>query len=216
MKERIVINFKNYKQGKEAVKLGKKLDKLPVIIAVSASDIYEIKKQTSLKIYAQHVDAYKKGRHTGFILPEAVKADGASGTILNHSEHALSWRILKKSVKRCKQAGLKVIICCSSLKQAKKACRLKPKAIAFEVPELIASKKSISSQRPASVKKFSQIIRKYNDKHKTRIEPLCGAGISSSKDVKSAISLGCQGILVSSAVVKSSNPKKKVKEFLDL
>jgi triosephosphate isomerase len=223
MKPLIVVNFKTYQQGKKAVKLAKKINKLKskkIIISVQAPDIYEIskvtKKTSGVKIYSEHVDWQKPGRATGFILPETVKSDGAKGTLLNHSEHPISWKILKKTIKRCKKLNLKIIICVSSLKQAKKALKLTPLAIAFEVPELIASGKAISTYQPENVKKFSKIVDRYNKKHKKKILALCGAGISSPEDVKSALKLGCQGVLIASAITKSKYPDKILKKMLNI
>ena len=89
----VVINLKTYQQGEKAVKIAKEIERVDrnIILGVQASDIYEISKSTKLKIYVQHVDYYEPGRNTGYILPEAVKKDGAIGTFLNHSEHKLSY-----------------------------------------------------------------------------------------------------------------------------
>jgi len=88
MKPIIVVNFKTYKQGKQVLKLAKQIEKVDknIIVGVQASDVEEISKKTKLKVYAQHVDYQKPGRETGFILPEAVKADKAKGSFLNHSD----------------------------------------------------------------------------------------------------------------------------------
>ena len=221
-KPEIVINSKNYKQGKDVVKLAKQIDKSiskeksnHIIICVNASDIYEVKKATkNLKIYSEHVDFHNVGRATGFILPEAVKADGASGTLLNHSEHKLKWRTIKKTVKRCKQTKLKIILCISNLKQLKKALKLKPEAIAFEVPELISTSKSITQSKPESVKMFACLVNKYNNKKSENIKALCGAGISSDNDIKASVEFGCDGVLIASAVTKARNPGEKLKKLI--
>ena len=75
----VVINFKTYKQGNSAIKLAKIIERVDknIIIGVQASDIYEISKKTKLRVYSQHVDYFKPGRNTGYILPEAVKKDKA-------------------------------------------------------------------------------------------------------------------------------------------
>ena len=44
------------------------------------------------------------------------------------------------------------------------------------------------------------------------IIPLCGAGISNSEDVKIAMDLGVNGVLVASAIAKA--PLKKAKKLL--
>jgi triosephosphate isomerase len=207
MKPLIVINFKTYKQGIQAMKLAKIVERVNknIIIGVQASDIYEITKKTKLKVYAQHVDYFKSGRHTGFIIPDAVKKDKAEGSFLNHSEHKLSFNILKKTIRRCKEAKLKTMVFASNLKQAKKIEKLKPDYLIFEPPELVAGKKSVSEAKPELIKKISKNLK---------MKFLVGAGIHSRKDVKKALELGASGIAVSSAITSSKNPGKKLRELI--
>src|SRR5690606_11132436 len=100
----IIINFKNYKKGKETVKLAKLVKKhLPgAVVCVPVADLHDVSK-TGIKTFAQHVDAAEPGRGTGFITAESVRSEGASGTLLNHSEHPLPFDVLKKSIERCKK-----------------------------------------------------------------------------------------------------------------
>ena len=142
----IVINFKNYKARKDVLVLAKKIERfLPkAIVAVPSVDIHCISRHTKLKTFAQHVDFHEKGKTTGFLIPEAAKAHGASGTLLNHSEHKLKFDALKKTMLRCKKANLKVITCASNLKESKEIKKLNPFAIAFEDPKLISTGKSIT------------------------------------------------------------------------
>ncbi len=203
----IVINFKTYKQGKAAIDLARKIAKVDknIIIGVQASDIKEITEETKLKVYAQHVEYFWPGRHTGYILPEAVREDKAAGTFLNHSEHKLKFRILKKTIKRCREAGLKVLVFASSLKEAKKIQKLKPDYLVIEPPELVAGKISVSKAKPELIEKI---------KNKLKMPFLVGAGIHNSEDVKIAMKLGASGIAVSSAITKARNPEKKLRELL--
>ena len=207
MKPIIVINFKTYKQGKDVVKLARQLEKVSknIILGVQASDISELTKKTKLKIYSQHVDYMEPGRETGFILPEAVKKDGAKGTFLNHSEHPLKFLILKKTIKRCKKVRLKTLVFASNLKQAKKIEKLKPDYLVVEPPELVAGKKSISQAKPKLIENISNNLK---------MKFLVGAGIHSREDVKKALEFGASGVAVSSAITKAKNPEEKLREFL--
>jgi triosephosphate isomerase len=208
MKSIIIINFKTYKQGKSAIKLAKTIEKIDknIIIGVQASDIYEIVKSTKLKVYAQHVDWQKPGKHTGYILPEAIKKDRAVGSFLNHSEHKLSFRILKKTVKRCRQVGLRTVVFASGLKEAKKIQKLKPDYLIIEPPELVGGKISVSKSKPELIEKISK---------KLKGKFLVGAGIHTSEDVKTALKLGASGIAISSAIANAKSPGKKLKELIN-
>ena len=207
MKPIIVINFKTYKQGKDVLKLARIIEKInkDIIIGVQANDLEEIAKKTKLKVYAQHVDYFKTERHTGYIIPEAVKKDKAKGTFLNHSEHKIKFNVLKKAINRCKKIKLKTIVFASDLKEAKKIKKLKPDYLIIEPPELVAGKISVSKTKPDLIKNIAK-------KLKTKF--LVGAGIKSYEDVKIAMKLGASGIAISSAITKAKNPEKVLRNLL--
>ena len=207
MKPIVIINFKTYQQGKKAVELAKKIEKVDknIIIGVQASDIYEIAKATKLKVYSQHVDFFKPGRQTGYILPEAVKKDKAKGTFLNHSEHSLEFSALKKTIKRCKKLKLKIAVFAKDLAEAKKVKRLKPDYLIIEPPELVGGKVSVSKAKPKKNKKIAKEL-------KTKF--IVGAGIHTRNDVRVAMKLGASGIAISSSITKAKNPGKKLRELL--
>lgn len=207
MKPIIIINLKTYKQGKAAVEFAKEIEKADrsIIIGVQATDIYEIKKATKLKIYAQHVDYFEPGRNTGFILPEAIKKDGAEGSFLNHSEHRLSFGAIEKTVKRCRKLKLKTAVFAKGLDEAKKIEKLKPDYLIIEPPELVAGNVSVSRAKP-------ELIKNIAAKLKTKF--LVGAGIKTSQDLKIAMKLGASGIALSSAITTAKNPSKILKEIL--
>ena len=203
----IVINFKTYKQGKEVVKLAKKIEELDkkIIIGVQALDILKVVKAVKNPVYVQHVDYQEIGRNTGYVLPEAVKVNGARGVFLNHSEHRLKLDVIKKTVKRCKALKLKTAIFAKDLKQAQKIKKLKPDYLIIEPPELVAGKISVSKAKPKLIEEI---------KKKLKYDFLVGAGIKTNEDVKAAMKLGASGIAISSAITKAKNPVKKLKELL--
>ena len=203
----VIVNFKTYRQGKAAIKLAKEIQKASknIIIGVQATDIYETTKATKLKVYAEHVDYQEPGRNTGFILPEAIKADRAKGAFLNHSEHRIPLRTIRKTIKRCRSVGLKTAVFAANLKEAKKIKKLKPDYLIIEPPELVAGKISVSKAKPELIE---------NIKKKLKYPFLVGAGIKTSEDVKIAMKLGAKGIAISSAITKAKNPAKKLRELL--
>ena len=204
----VIVNLKTYKQGEKVVKLVKELEKASkkIIVGVQASDVYEVSKASKLKVFAQHVDAVEKGRHTGFILPEAVKKDGACGSFLNHSEHKLSFSVLKKSIVRCREVGLKTAVFAGSLVEARRIERLGVDYLIYEPAELVGGNVSVSKAKPEIISKIVNALS---------MKVLVGAGIKSKEDVKVAMDLGAGGIAVSSGVVKAKNPGKKLKELVE-
>ncbi|MGV8152555.1 MAG: triose-phosphate isomerase [Candidatus Nanoarchaeia archaeon] len=206
MKPLIVVNLKTYKQGKEVIKLAKTIEKInkEIIIGAQATDIYEIKKATKLRIYSQHVDWQEKGRATGFILPEAIKTDGAEGVFLNHSEHKIKFQAIKKTIERCKNLKLKTMVFASSIKEALRIEKLRPDYIIYEPPELVAGKVSVSCAKPEVIKNLSK---------KLKIKFLVGAGIHTRQDLDVSVKLGARGIALSSAITLAKNPAKLLREL---
>src|SRR5262245_2119877 len=101
----VVINFKTCKEGSNgnALALAKKIEYVQaaagdfdIILAVQPQDIYRIKKETNLTVFAQHVDAIYYGGNTGSICPEGIKDAGASGTLLNHPDKTLPKGVIEK------------------------------------------------------------------------------------------------------------------------
>jgi len=207
MKPLIVVNLKTYQQGKEVLKLCKKIEKVDksIIVGVQASDILEVTRGTKLKVYSQHVDYAEPGRNTGFILAEAVKADGAKGVFLNHSEHPLDWKTLKKSILRCRKLGLKTLVFAGDLKEAKRIERLGVDYVCIEPAELVAGSVSVSSAKPELIERIGK---------KLKCKFLVGAGIHSRKDVEVAMRYGAAGVALSSAVTTAKNPGKVLRGLI--
>lgn len=207
MKPIVIINFKTYKQGKKVIELAKKIEKVNNKILIGVSQIYlaEISKKTKLNVYSEHVDYQKIGRNTGFIMPEAIKKNGAKGSFLNHSEHKLKFEVIKKTLVRLKKLKLKSVVFASNLREAKKIEKLKPDYLIIEPPELVGGKISVTNAKPELIKNISKNIKS---------KFLVGAGIKTREDVKIAMKLGASGIAVSSVITKSSNPEKILKNLL--
>lgn len=213
MKLAYIINFKTYKQatGKNAFKLAKICDKVAkqkkanIIICVQPADMW-MSKKVSIPVFAQHIDPVSQGQTTGYVLAEDVKAEGAKGTLLNHSEHKMTFARLKKAVEICRKNKLKIIICANTPAEAKKVKVLDPDYIAVEPPELIGGKISISESKPDVITKTTRAIKK--------IPILVGAGVHKKADVSTAVKLGAKGILVASGVVKAKDPSVVLKDLI--
>lgn len=217
MKFLIIINFKTYVEGtgKNAVKLAKicyevsKKYNSNIMIAAQDADIYRITSVIKIPVIAQKIDPIEPGKHTGHTLPLAIKEDGAIGTLINHSENGIGIEDIGKCIKFAKKLKMFSVCCVHDLKSVKEITRFKPEFLAFEDPELIGTGRAISKVKPEYVKKFVNILGKIN----SNIIPICGAGISDGDDVKIAKDLGMNGVIISSAVVQSKNPKKILEDI---
>lgn len=210
-----ITNFKAYEQsvGMNAVQLAKIHEKIAhesgvsLAIAVSSVDVYRVAKEVSIPVFAQHVDPIDYGSFTGHILPQAVKKAGAVGTLLNHSERRIDSETLKNTISCAQKASLIRVVCAESPEEIEMFSAFDPDFLAFEPPELIGStEKSVSSESPRSISESVALAR--------GIPVLVGAGINSPKDIEVALKLGARGFLVATAVAKSLDPEKRLKEFV--
>ncbi len=207
----ILVNFKNYKQsfGQGALNLAKickrvsEKTKVEIVPVVSALDAVQIIKELSMKVYIQHVDDCTERTTTGFISPIQAQEAGVSGSLINHSEHQIKPGTVKSILKNSPK-NFESIVCIKSFGQAEKwAKNIKPSMIAYEPSYLIGNKeKSVATEKPEVIEK---IVKKY-----APIPILVGAGIRSEEDVKVSLKLGAKGILISSAVMTSSDPEKEL------
>ncbi len=212
-----ITNFKNYSEstGENAVKLAKIHEKVAketgasIAIAVSPLDIYRVSKEVNIPVFSQHVDLADYGKYTGHILPQLIKKSGAVGTLINHSEKRVEREILKNTLALSQKASLVRVVCAENPDEVEYHAEYDPDFIAFEPPELIGSTgASVSSENPDSI--VESVTRSRG------IPILVGAGINSVSDVEIALKLGAKGFLVATAIVKSDDPEKALRKFVEV
>ena len=214
----ILVNYKTYEKGygANALSLTKTLQKVAdetkvsVAVAVCPTDIKLISEECSLPVFAQHIDAIGFGSHTGYILAEAVKEAGAVGTLINHSEHRLRLADIDDCVKRAKEAGLITCVCTNNLSTSKAASLLSPDFVAVEPPELIGGDISVSKAQPELVKGTVDAVKNVSPK----VKVLCGAGVKNGEDVRKALELGSEGVLLASGVVKAKDVEAAMRDLI--
>ncbi|MEA2054447.1 MAG: triose-phosphate isomerase [Candidatus Thermoplasmatota archaeon] len=213
----IVVNVKTYKEGtgRKGLKIAKIMEKVSeetgasMVIAVQTPDIYMIASEVKIPVFAQHMDAINCGSHTGWTLPESIKEAGARGVLLNHSEHPLKIGEIAKGVERARELQLETIVCANNIGVTGAVATLSPDFVAIEPPELIGGDISVTKAEPEIIKKAVGIVKKINPSTKV----LCGAGVKRGKDVKKAIDLGTEGVLLASGVVKTGDKEKVLREM---
>ncbi len=216
----LAINLKAYEEaiGQRALEIAKAAERIcdeeniEIVIAPQHTDIYLLSSNVDrVKIFAQHIDPIDPGAHTGWILPLSVKEAGATGTLLNHSEHQMKVEDIERAIKIAKDLGLETIVCANDPTVARALASLEPTYIAVEPPELIGTGVSVSKAKPEIITNTIEMVRECNSK----VKILVGAGISTKEDVSSAIRLGADGVLLASAVAKSKDPYRKIKELVE-
>lgn len=215
----VLINFKTYLEatGKLAVELSRKVAQVgrkhgvTVGVAPQFCDISHVSTVENLLIFGQHVDAIGPGAFTGQILGESLKAAGASGVLLNHSERMIRLSDVQRGIDRSRELGLTTVVCAGNADLAAAIALMKPDMVAIEPPELIGSGRAVSKEKPEVIVNSVKKIRTVNPS----VRILCGAGITSGEDVYTALKLGSQGILVASGIVKAHDQEQVVSDFCE-
>jgi len=214
LKRPLIINFKNYDEvsGDGAVKLARAAQavakKLKVEIAVAPPQpaLALVAKSVKVPVICQHVDNEKVGSSTGYLVPEVAKSYGASGSLINHSEHRIEMKQIASLVERLRGLRMTSIVCAREPWEVMEISAFQPDFIAIEPPELIGSGRAVSTENPA-------IITKSIEAAGSRSKVICGAGITGRGDVAKAMELGSRGILVASGIIKANSWAGKIAEL---
>lgn len=161
----------------------------------------------NLNIVSQKVNALEPGSTTGKVPAKTVIDLGIEFSVLNHSENRVDGDLLSK-VTMIQEQGLKLIVCCENLEEAKALLELKPFAIALENKELIGSGRSITEENPDEIREFVEMLQN------TETKPIIGAGISTGADVQASLDMGGAGCILASAFVKAEDKKTKLIELI--
>jgi len=113
-------------------------------------------------------------------------------------------------VQLCKDLGLTTCVCADTIDIAKDLARFSPYYIAVEPPELIGGDVSVTSANPAIVSGTVETVKAVDK----GIRVLCGAGVKNGGDVKAAIDLGAEGVLLASGVVKAKDPEAVIRDLI--
>lgn len=216
----IILNYKTYAEstGKNAVTLSQYVQEasdetgVNMAIAPQAVDLYPIIEAVDIPVYSQHMDNITPGGHTGSTLPEALKETGITGTLINHSEQRLTLADIDVIVEKSKQLNLTSVLCTNNVKTSAAAASFNPDYIAIEPPELIGTGIPVSKASPEVVEKTVEEIHKINN----NIPVLCGAGISTGEDMKAALELGAEGVLLASGIIKADDQKQALIDLVSL
>ncbi len=216
----ILINFKAYNEGygQNAHKIAQSAEivseesGITIGLAPGYMDIHPLSHHYRLPVYAQHIDGISPGAHTGAVLAGAVKAAGATGTLINHSERRLTLAEIDAAVTAARNANLTSVVCTNNTATSAAAASFSPSFIAIEPPELIGSGVSVSKTDPGIIERTVEAVKAINPD----VRVLTGAGISTGECVKIALDLGTEGVLLASGVVKADNPQKVLEDLVSL
>jgi triosephosphate isomerase len=206
----ILVNLKTFSEGMgsrgrmiaNAAQLVARESGVTIGIAPSYIDLHPLCHHFAIPVYAQHVDGFEPGAHTGHVTAEALKAAGAAGSLINHAERRLTLAEIEASVRALQEHKLISVVCSNNESASAGAAALAPEYVAIEPPELIGSGVSVSKANPDIIKRSVAAVHAINPK----VKVLTGAGIQSGECVRIAVDLGTDGVLLASSVVKAKDP----------
>ncbi len=208
------VGPKAFLYGEKMLALAKVIDKtamkydVDVIVTPQYTDIKLLADNTErILVFAQHMDYLPVGRGLGSVLPEAVKAAGAVGVMLNHAEKPLTMDAIKKTIDRADEVGLGTIVCADTIEDVKEIAKMNPNLIVAEPTNLIGTGQTSDSNY---VTETIRIVREINPD----IMVLQGAGISNGEDVYNTIKLGAQATGCTSGIIKAADPYAMTEEML--
>jgi triosephosphate isomerase len=216
----ICINLKTYSEsvGKNLYKILDQVDKLVEekpgykelfgVAPISYQLEAVANKYPNINFMAQYSEAIEMGAFTGHLPTGALNDIGVQYVILNHSEKRIYDNKINETIEFIQSKGIKVVVCCESIDEAKYLINSKPFAIAYETKELIGSGKSVSTENPEIVAEFVELV-------KGKAKAFIGAGITTAEDIIKGNELGAEGYLLASAFVKADNHYNKLVEFLE-
>jgi triosephosphate isomerase len=203
------IGLKGYVYGAEAVRLAREADRLShqygvtVIFDPQHVDIPAVARETQhLLVFAQHMDPVEVGRGAGSVLPEAIKAAGAVGTMLNHSERRMTLAEIYRAIKRADEVGLATMVCADSPEEAAAIAQLGPNIVLAEPPELIGAAHSAATSMRGFVGRTIDMVGRINPD----IIVMCSAGIQTPDDVAQMVDLGVGATGSSSGILRAVDP----------
>ncbi len=208
------IGPKAYLYGEEMLKLAKVIDRVAmkydvdILVTPQYTDIRLLADNTErIHVFAQHMDALPVGRGLGSVLPEAVKAAGAEGVMLNHAERKLTLPVIEETIRRADEVGLATIVCADTVEELIAVAKLSPNLLVAEPTELIGTGKTSDANY---VKETIERVRSIDPD----IMVLQGAGISNGQDVYNTIKLGAQATGSTSGILKAADPYAMVEEMI--
>ncbi len=209
------IGTKNYIYGDTVLEYALAADRaaekydIDVLFITPAVEIRRIAEHTKhLIILAPYMDTLRPGRGMADILPEALKAAGAQGVVINHCEKPMSLPQMKATVDRARELDFLVFACADTLEEAKAIAQLHPDIINPEPSGIIGGGNGVTPMDyvEASIREIKAI---YPD---ILVEQ--AAGITNGQQVYDFIMAGSEAAGAASGIMKAADPIAMIDEMV--
>ncbi len=209
------IGTKNYIYGDTVLAYAKAADAaaqkydIDVLFITPAVEIRRVTENTRhLIVLAPYMDTLRPGRGMADVLPEALKAAGAQGVVVNHCEKPMSLPQIKATIDRARELDMLVFACADTIDEAKAIAHLHPDIINPEPSELIGGSGGVSSM--AYVAETIRCIK--------AIDPAImveqAAGITSGRQVYDFIMAGSEAAGAASGIMNAPDPLQMIDEMI--
>ena len=209
------IGTKNYIYGDKVLEYAIAADKaaekydIDVLFICPAVEIRQVVQNTKhLIVLAPYMDTLRPGRGMADILPEALKAAGAQGVVINHCEKPMSLPQMKATIDRARELDFLVFACADTLDEAKAIAQLHPDIINPEPSEIIGGGNGVSPM--AYVKDSIKVIKEIDN----NIMVEQAAGITNGQQVYDFIMAGSEAAGAASGIMNAADPIAMIDEMI--
>ena len=206
--------IKNYIFGDAVLEFAKVVDAaalkydIDVLIITPYTEIRRVAENTkNLIVIAPYMDPLRPGRGMADVLPEAIKAAGAKGVVVNHSERPMSLPAIRKTIDRANELDLLTFACADSIAEAKAIAQFQPDIINPEPTELIGSTEA------SDMSYVIETLRTIKDIFPEILVDQA-AGITNGKQLYDFIMVGNDAAGAASGIFRAPDPYAMVDEML--
>ena len=207
-------SVKNYIFGDAVLEFAMAADKaaakydVDVLFISPYTEIRRIREHCpNLIILAPYMDTLRPGRGMADVLPEALKAAGAQGVVINHCERPMTLTAIKKTIQRANELDLLTFVCSDSIEEAMALAQLHPDIINPEPTELIGSG---NASDMGYVMQAIEAVRSVDP----GILVEQAAGITTAQQIYDFIMAGSAAAGSASGVLKSPRPLELLDEMI--
>lgn len=207
-------SVKNYIYGDAVLEFAKAADRAAVkydvdVLFISPyTEIRRIRENCPhLILLAPYMDTLRPGRGMADVLPEALKAAGAQGVVINHCERPMTLSAIKQTIDRANELDMLSFVCADTVEEAMAIAQLHPDIINPEPTELIGSGNA------SDMRYVMEAIQAVKSIDKT-IMVEQAAGITTAQQIYDFIMAGSEAAGSASGILKSSDPLALLDEMV--
>ena len=207
-------SVKNYIYGDVVLEYARAADAaskehdVDVLFVAPYTEIRRVRESTDqLIVLAPYMDAIRPGRGIADVLPEALKAAGAQGVVLNHSERPMTLNAIRKTIDRANELDLLTFLCADTIAEAQALALFHPDILNPEPTELIGSGNVSDMGYVREVIRAVKLIDQ-----SILVEQ--AAGITAAQQVYDFIMAGSEAVGSASGILTSANPHALLNEMV--